>query len=139
MSDPAKRLRVVARKCFERMGIIERKLYVGNPKVVEEKRYLIQDTVERGLYMAGYLQALKDTRSLVSEGSFPDNEIEGVGRALNPLSNSTEVGPVSMCLSCSVKAASATSSNTVPLCPDCLSLLDNPRGVTYSQPDSDMA
>ena len=135
MSDPDKRLRTVARKCLERIGVLEPRLYVNSHKVVEEKRYLTPDSPERGLYLAGYLQALKDIRTLVSEGSFPDNEIEGTGRSLNSLSNTSEV---TMCLSCSVKAA-ATCDKTVPLCSDCLALVDNPRGVTYSQPDPDMA
>jgi hypothetical protein len=73
MHDQAdKRLRLVARQCHERAGVIEQRLFDKNLKVIEEKRHLADGSDEGGYYSAGYLQALKDVRVLIADGTFPE-------------------------------------------------------------------
>jgi len=133
MKDSDKRLRLVARRCFDRLQLLEQRVYRDSSKVLE-KRHLIRDTEERHHYTAGYLQALKDLRVLLSEGVFPDNEIESEGRSQIPLSEHTGVGQ--MCLSCSSKEA-APCVGIVPLCLDCVGKMSNPRGVVFqSDPEA---
>lgn len=71
--EPAKRLQQVARRCLERLHELESHLFRHHVEVVEEKRHLRLGSPERSYFTAGYLQALKDVRELISQGEFPSN------------------------------------------------------------------
>jgi hypothetical protein len=54
-----------------RSAEVEANLYKNHRPAVEAKRHLDPGAEERGYYVIGYLQALKDLQSLIAKGSFP--------------------------------------------------------------------
>lgn len=71
--QPGRRLQQISRRCLERFHELERLVFRYHVGAFEDRRHLQPETSERSYYSAGYLQALKDVRELISTGEFPNN------------------------------------------------------------------
>lgn len=84
MNDPKiKIFQRILRHCLTKGHDLERTLYSGHPIVVQEKKHL-EEGLERGYWIAGYLKALKDIQKFAETGE-PVHEFEEDGGPKRPL------------------------------------------------------